>query len=83
MIDPHIHCASCFREIATKIKVAGGKTKDVDIATATTFEVLPGPGGIGVVPRQVPICDECRERAEKLQAQAASKLIVPGLRPVQ
>lgn len=86
-VEAHVHCAECFRPIETKVKIAGGKTKDVPVNQGTQFVVVPGPQGMGVVPRIVPLCPECHEKINK-QEKAASKLIVPQmgppkLRPVQ
>lgn len=79
-LEPHIHCAECFRQIETKIKIAGGKTKDVQIHQGTQFAVVPGPDGVGILPRLVPLCVECHESIAK-QEKAASKLIVPQMHP--
>lgn len=81
MIEPHVHCAECLKPIATKILCAHGKTKDVEIATGTQFSVIPGPQGLGVLPRPVPLCPDCLERLKKeeQEAAAASKIIVPKL----
>jgi hypothetical protein len=80
-LEPHIHCAECLSPIATKILCAGGKTKDVEIAEGTQLAVIPGPQGLGVVPRQVPLCPDCLKRLKKQEqeAAAASKLIVPQM----
>lgn len=82
MIDPHIHCGECSQPIATKIKCAGGKTKDVNVRYMQRPRVIPTPDGkLAVVPVNVPLCETCVERIQaQLQAQQApSKLIVPGL----
>ena len=80
MIDPHIHCAECQHPIATTIKCAGGKTKDVAVKAATQAHIRPGPQGPIVVPLQVPLCDECYARLEAAEKTAsASRLIVPQI----
>ena len=78
-LEHHVHCGECGREIATKIKCAGGKTKDVEITAGTQFAVIPGPDGLSVLPRQVPLCPDCHERLVKQYeaAAAASKIVVP------
>jgi len=84
MIDAHIHCAECFREIATQLKVAGGKTKDREIKMGVQMTLGMTPQGPQAVQRGVPICDDCWDKIEKQEqaARAASKLIVPTLRGV-
>ncbi len=84
MIDAHIHCAECFREIATQIKVAGGKTKDREIHQGVTWQMVASPQGLMPIQRPVPLCDACFETIQSLAEAraAASKLIVPTLKGV-
>ena len=81
MIDAHIHCAECFREIATQLKVAGGKTKDREIHVGMQMGLGMSAQGPAPVQRNVPLCDDCWEKIQKQEqaTRAASKLIVPGL----
>jgi copper chaperone CopZ len=82
MIEPHIHCAECYQAIATKIKCAGGKTKDAELHLMQQPRVAPAPGGkLAVLTVTVPLCQGCAERIEKAlrDRERASKLIVPGL----
>jgi hypothetical protein len=82
MIEPHIHCAECYQAMATKIKCAGGKTKDVEIHIMQRPRVVPAPDGrLAFLTVNVPLCQSCAERIEKAfrDRERASKLIVPGL----
>ena len=83
-LDPHVHCAECFAAIETKLKIAGGKTKNVEVHMGQQLVSIMGPQGPVFMPRPVPLCPACLERikAEEKCAAAASKLIVPQVHPV-
>lgn len=85
MIEDHVHCAECFGPIATKLKIAGGKTKDVEIHMGQQLVPTMGPQGPGFMPRPVPLCPACLERirGEEKRAAVASKLIVPNAGPLR
>lgn len=85
MIEPHLHCGECGREIATKLKVAGGKTKDVEVHAGTQFVLVASPEGLVPTPKRVPVCDDCHALITAQAERAASKLILPktDLRSVQ
>jgi hypothetical protein len=78
MIDPHVHCAECFREIPTTLKQAGGKTKDLQIHRGIQVAMVPTPEGLAPKPRPVPLCPTCAEVINKQAKAAASKILVPG-----
>ena len=76
MNDRHVHCAECGLDIATQVKIAGGKTKPAPIARGTRFAVVPGPNGLNVIPEDVPLCDDCNALLIAQQKAAASGLVV-------
>lgn len=86
MLDEHVHCAACGRAIATHVKCRGGKSKPVAVALGAQQVLVPAPNGqIAKVARQVPLCGDCFDEIKDVEekAQAASKLIVPGLSAVK
>ena len=85
MIEPHFHCAECQAVIATKIKLAGGKTKDAPVFAAAVLAPVPGPTGVTFIQRKMPVCTSCHERVEAQSkatetAKKASRIIVPQLK---
>jgi len=77
-LEPHIHCAECFRQILTEETDENGERVEVKVFGGTQFAVRPGPGGPQILPRPVPVCNDCHEKIER-QESPTSKLIIPRI----
>jgi hypothetical protein len=85
MIEEHVHCAQCRRQIATTIVAADGKRTPVEIKGGMQLQAVPKPDGSGItfVPVMVPLCESCNKTIDEEQkkARTLSKILVPGTGP--
>lgn len=78
-LTEHIHCAECFSQIETKT-VVDGVVEGAVIRAGTQFVPVPGPQGLSVVPRQVPLCNACFAKINKPPDPANKLVLPPGVR---
>ena len=79
-LTEHIHCAECFCQIETKTVNEEGVVEGAVVRAGVQFVPRPGPQGMNIVPRQVPICDGCFEKINTPPDPASKLVVPPGVR---